>query len=123
MNKLQMNIWGRMCEIELIYQVFEDGIITELQNNTVKQINHIDFTDAKSAVIKYIEETLNEMERPEKVENIFRFVKPKKLFVVQQSDKRVFALLCNYKLDIEHGLAVVFENEVVKEVGPQDIIL
>ncbi len=32
------------------------------------------------------------------------------------------AILYDYNYDSEHGLAVVFENEILKEIGPQDII-
>jgi hypothetical protein len=31
--------------------------------------------------------------------------------------------MCNYKFDMENGLAIVFENEEAIEVGKQDIIL
>jgi len=33
------------------------------------------------------------------------------------------AIMCNCKFDMEHGIAVVFENGQFKKVGQQDIIL
>ena len=43
--------------------------------------------------------------------------------ITREKEERVFAILCNYKFDIEHGLAVVYENEKFKTVGAQDITL
>ena len=48
---------------------------------------------------------------------------PKSVLIPREKEKRVVALMCNYKFDMEHGLAIVFENEQFKTVGPQDIIL
>lgn len=33
------------------------------------------------------------------------------------------AILCNYRFDMEHGLAVLFENGTYKSVGSQDTVL
>lgn len=123
MNKQMMNIWGRNHEIEIKYEIFDDEPITNNQIMTADNLNSADFAGAKKAVIDYVEEELAEVNTPAKVDNIFRYVIPKKIFIAHSDENRVFALLCNYRLDMEHGLAVVFENEKCKEVGPQDIIL
>ena len=34
-----------------------------------------------------------------------------------------FALMCNFRFDMEHGIAVIFENGAYKDVGPQDMVL
>jgi hypothetical protein len=31
--------------------------------------------------------------------------------------------MCNFKFDMEHGLAIVFEDEKLKKIGPQEIVL
>lgn len=31
--------------------------------------------------------------------------------------------MCRYKFDAEHGIAVVFKEGKLEEVGPQDIIM
>ena len=31
--------------------------------------------------------------------------------------------MCNFKLDMEHGIAVIFEDGKFKTAGPQDLIL
>ena len=56
------------------------------------------------------------------VDNIFKYVIPKDIYILQD-EKRKVAILCNYKFDMEHGLAIVFENEKFKTIVAQDIIL
>ena len=57
-------------------------------------------------------------------ENIFRYVKPKQLYIKRSvTKKRIAGLLCNFKFDIEHGLAVYIEEGKVSKVDSQDIIL
>ena len=33
------------------------------------------------------------------------------------------SLLCNYRFDEEHGIAITYENEKLKNIGPQDDVL
>ena len=57
------------------------------------------------------------------IENIFKYVAPKYLYVARNKDSRIVAIMCNYKFDPENGIAVVFENEKLNKIGMQDIIL
>lgn len=54
-----------------------------------------------------------------------RIVKPTELIVrrVRKNGKRRLGLLCDVTWDIEDGLGVKIEDEVVEEVGYQDIVL
>ncbi len=56
------------------------------------------------------------------VDNIFKYVIPKTISV-PKAKKRVVAIMCNFKFDMEHGMAIVFEDEKIKKIGPQDIVL
>lgn len=56
----------------------------------------------------------------EKIDIIFRFVVPESIFV--KRDGRI-ALMCRYKFDIDHGIAIVFKDNNIVDVGQQDIIL
>ena len=58
----------------------------------------------------------------QEIDNIFKYVIPKRIFI-PRTDKKIVAILCDYKFDMENGIAVVFENEKFKEIGVQDIIL
>ena len=57
------------------------------------------------------------------IDNIFKYVMPINIYIPRNKNKRVTAIMCNYKFDVEHGLAVVFENEVFMVIDAQDIIL
>lgn len=61
--------------------------------------------------------------KEDEIENIFRYVMPKSIFVPHIEKHRVASILCDYKFDMKHGIAVVFENGRFKEVGPEDIAL
>ena len=59
------------------------------------------------------------------VSNLKKLVEPAELMVrrVRKNGKRRLGLLCNVCWDIENGIGVKIEDEVVEEVGYQDIVL
>ena len=71
-----------------------------------------DFTDEWSPIITKQSEMVN-------------LVQPKELFIQQTfgSDTRVVGLLLECSWEQSLGLAVMFVNEALQEVGPQDIVL
>lgn len=54
-----------------------------------------------------------------------RLVKPTELIVrrVRENGNRRLGLLCDVSWDIENGLGIKIEDEIVEEVGYQDIVL
>ena len=76
----------------------------------------------RNAVEKYCRDLLIEDVDNGKKDNIFSYVKPEYLFVKHEDKPRV-AIMCKYRYDMEHGLAVVFSADGDISVGPQDIIL
>ena len=48
---------------------------------------------------------------------------PKSIYVPQVSGHKIVAIMCYYKLDMEHGLAIVFEDNKLKDIGEEDIVL
>ena len=80
------------------------------------------FDSAESEVEKYILKNGLKENGISEVDNIFKYVMPKSISV-PKAKKRVVALMCNYKFDMEHGIAVIFEDEKFKKVGPQDLVL
>ncbi|WP_010532260.1 DUF6985 domain-containing protein [Lentibacillus jeotgali] len=59
------------------------------------------------------------------IQALKKLVKPTELIVrrVRKNGKRRLGLLCDVSWDIENGLGVKIEDEVVEEVGYQDIVL
>ncbi len=123
MNKIKINIWGRDFELYISYHIFPGENITETQMHTSEAISQIDFTDSLGEVKKYIVKDNSELFGSRSIDNIFKYVKPKCIMVARSKQEHIFAIMCDYKFDMEHGLAVVYENGIFKQVGPQDIIL
>ena len=122
-NSVNLNIWGRAFELNIVFQNFPGEEVTTNQERVVETLGSIEYGQSldpvKEYIVKYNAEDLAEPE----ISNIFKYVIPKSVLIPRENDKRIAALMCNYKFDMEHGMAVVFENEKFKAVGPQDIIL
>ena len=67
--------------------------------------------------------SLNSEEIEQPIENIFKYVAPKYLFVPRDNEKKIIAIMCNYRFDMDNGIAVVFEDGELSEIGSQNIIL
>ena len=123
MNKINLQIWKRNFELPVIYQNYPGESVTETQRETLQSIAFVDFDSAKDGVISYIRKWFSSELGDDSLDNLFRFVMPESVLVSRTDGKRVFALMSDFKLDMEHGIAIVFENENFKAAGPQDIIL
>ena len=150
MNSLKIKIWGREFELGVAFNVFEGKEVTDAQKNaldlflkanasnivsdensaeTQKQDKEsmaeatlIDIS--KSAVEEYCLDNSNGNEIYNPITNIFKYVIPKYILVDNLCEvSRTVALMCNFKFDMEHGLAVVFRNEKFDEVGEQGLVL
>ena len=124
MNKVRTQIWGREFELPVIIKQFKGKEITDTQKEAVERLEqNLDiFNLAKDEVEKYIIDNGLKEKGINEIDNIFKYVIPKSISV-PKSKKRVVALMCNFKFDMEHGLSIIFENEKLKEVGSQDLIL
>ena len=122
-NKINLTIWGRTFDLYYIYQNYSGEEVLPNQERTVEQIPNADFQSAMEAVKRYILKHNKEELQEESIPNLFKYVMPKRILIPRETEKRVFAIMCNYKFDMEHGLAIVFENEKFVAVGLQDIIL
>ena len=124
MSKVKTTIWGREFELPVIVKQFKGKDVTEIQEDAVDQLerNMVIFDSAESEIEKYILKNGLKENGISEVDNIFKYVMPKSISV-PKAKKRVVALMCNYKFDMENGIAVIFEDEKFKKVGPQDLVL
>ena len=123
MNKAT-TIWGRNFELRVIYQNFPDESVTEAQEKSVDAIEQTDFSSALEMLKEYIRKwNTAELKDDTAISNIFKYVIPKSFLIPRKEGKPCFALMCNYKFDMEHGIAILFENGKCKAVGPQDLVL
>ncbi len=125
MNKINISIWGRDFELGLEYDCYSNEGILPTQEKAVEMIiaNKKCIEDSLTAVKNYCMKNNNGELKEKVINNIFKYVIPKYLYVKRDDNKRVVAIMCNYKFDMENGIAIVFENEGFVTIGKQDIIL
>lgn len=125
MNKVKVLIWGREFDLDVVYDCYSNEEILTLQKDAVEAFVRTDKAIAASLDIvrEYCLSENREEIGSDVIENIFKYVAPKYLYVSRDEEKRVVSIMCNYKFDLENGIAVVFENEEFSKIGKQDIIL
>ena len=124
MNKVKLNIWGRDFDLPVMIKQFKGKDITDEQKNALESFKTCEkaINAAKDDVEKYILKNGLRDTGMDSVDNIFKYVIPKSISV-PRSKNRTVAIMCNYKFDMEHGLAIILENEKFKRIGPQDVVL
>lgn len=125
MNKIKIMLWGREFNLDITYDCYSNEKILKSQETAVQ-----DFSKAVESIDSSLEEvkkyclSINKEEiGSEVIENIFKYVAPKYLFVPRDEKKQVVAIMCNYKFDTESGIAIVFENGKFKTICKQEIML
>lgn len=123
MSKRVFDIWGREFELNVIFECYPDEEVLSSQRAAVEQVCIPGVIDTALEYVKnYIKNTaVSQVELP--INNIFKYVMPKSIFVPHSKKSSQIAIMCNYKFDAEHGIAIVFEDGKYKEIGTQDIIL
>ena len=123
MNKVNVEIWGREFELGVSFQNYPGEDITENQQKTLAAVPAANYDAAKTGVEGYIRKFFADELGEDNLDNIFRFVMPKSVLIPRTEDSNSFAIMCNFKLDMEHGIAVIFEDGKYITAGPQDLIL
>lgn len=125
MSKEKITIWSRDFDMEVKYDCYSGEEVLQIQKDAIDA-----FLQSEGA----IEASLDQVKQyclknnkaeigSENIENIFKYVAPKYLYVARNKKSRIVAIMCNYKFDPENGIAIVFENEKLSNIGMQDIIL
>lgn len=124
MNKTNIKIWGRDFELPITIKTFSSGKPTEMQMKALE--NFLSLSSIIDESKKYVENYIcdNPMSKIdwEEIDNIFKYIMPKCIYVPKDKN-RIVAILCYYKFDMEHNLSIVFENEKFKSVGSEDDVL
>jgi len=125
MSKCKITIWDRAFDLSVVYECDSGEEVLESQKEAFAMLedNEKEVADSLTAVKKYVQKTGASQLTDDSIENIFKYVMPKSIFVPHTKKHRIAAIMCNYKFDMEHGIAVVFENGKFKKVGAQDIVL
>lgn len=119
---IKINIWQRDFDIEVVYDLLSGETVSKEQEGALRQFISCkeQITASKSDVEKYCLQENGAEIGANSIENIFKYVVPESIYV--KRDGRV-AIMCNYRFDLEHGVAVVFKDGKLIKIGPQDIIL
>lgn len=124
MNKVKVVLWGREFNIVVSYSCYPGEVITQVQKDALTEFctqqNPVD--GMLDELKQYVINTSDGKLESTNIDNIFKYVMPQSLYI-PRSPKKMVAVICNYKFDMENGIAVVFENGEFKQIGAQDIIL
>ncbi len=117
-------IWERSFSLPIEYDCYDVETVTVAQKKAVKALTEQpDWIEkAKEHVMAFCREQVLADNENTKKDNVFSYIKPEYLFVKREEHPRV-AIMCKYRYDMEHGVAVVFAADGSVTVGPQDIIL
>lgn len=123
MSKYMLNIWGREFELNVVYECYPGEKVLDSQKATINWLGEGDLFSVALDHVKYyvMKNAPTSVDLP--IENIFKYVIPKSIFVPHSVKVPKLALMCDYRFDLEHGIAIVFEDGNYKEIGEQDIIL
>jgi hypothetical protein len=123
-KKVKLCIWDRDFELPIEYDCYTGEKVTKEQIDAIEKFskNEKVIKMAKEVVEKYCLKNVNADNENQKKDNIFSYIKPDYLFVKREPNPRV-AIMCKYRYDQEHGLAVIVSSDEKITVGLQDIIL
>ena len=122
MNK-EVLIWDRKINIRIDYDLYDNETATDEQEQRLEEfINNTQLLNDKTAISEYCLKN-NGKEIGNNVDNLFKYIAPTAILIPQSEKNKRIILLCNYKFDIEHGIAIIFENNSFSKIVPQDDVL
>ena len=121
---VRVNIWGRVFSLRVKYRCHKGETPTKKQVSAfdwfVKQVKTIE--KSRKNVEDFCRKQVLLDDENQKKDNVFSYVMPDYVFIDREDNPNV-AIMCHYRYDPEHGLAVVFDYKGNVTVGIQDIIL
>ena len=127
MNKINLTIWGRGLDVGVIYDCYSGETVLQYQRDAydafLANVSAL-LDSAESKVKEYILSNSPEEISGSEITNIFRYVKPKDIFIKRNRDEQhIVALMCSYKFNPEAGMAIIFKDEKLFSIGTQNEIL
>lgn len=123
MNNLNIKIWNREFDLPVVFDCFDDEEIIENQKSAVNAFLDANLDESFEEIKSFCLKNNGDDIGTDVIDNIFKYVMPKSIYVPRDKRNRIIAIMCDYKFDIEHGIAVVFVNNKFLKVVPQDDIL
>lgn len=122
---IKLTIWDREFSLPIEYDCYENEKVTKEQVKSLETFSsHTDWIDdSKKHVESYCKKQVLEDKGNSKKDNVFSYIKPDYVFVKRDKEQPRVAIMCKYRYEPEHGLAIVFSSKGEITIGIQDIIL
>ena len=123
----KLAIWGRELSINIIFDCYEDEIITQVQEYTLDSYLNNQDEYNKEAFLAFQTYCINEY--PDEFsnvgfDNIFKYIIPNMIYIKNDYlNREMFGIICKFKYDLENDIACVFINGKIDSVGPNTVIL
>lgn len=106
----KIKVWGREFDLEIEFELLDSDEVTDQQKETLDGfLNMAEMLLADAEPVKQYCLTHSDNEISAPIDNIFKYVIPTTVLIGEDSTQHV-VLLCDYKYDFEHGLAVAFDK-------------
>ena len=124
-ESVDITIWGREFNLPVEYDCYDGEVIIKGQIDALETfIARKDWLEkAKCYIEAHCKAAVMDDDENHNKDNIFSYIKPECIFIKHEVNYPRLALMCKYRYDPEHGLAVVFSHNGTITVGIQDIIL
>lgn len=123
MNKVTLGIWNRKLTLNVYFKTYKGKQITEAQKNAYENfIISKSLNSSLNELFSYIEKEYKD-KLSGNIDNIFKYVMPNTIYIPNSTKEKTVVLLCDFKFNNEHGLALVFEKEQLTKIAFQDEIL
>ena len=124
-ENIKISIWGRDFTLPVLFNCYAGEEVTAEQIRALEKMisNSALIEKSKKSVESFCELEVMADEKNIDKDNIFTYIKPVSIFVKHEIINPRVAIMCKYRYDLEHGLAVVFSHDGKIEVGNEDIII
>ena len=124
-EELKITIWNREFTLPVIYDCYKGEKVTPEQKASFQSFTeHPEWIKAAKVLVEdYCKEAVLQDEQNIKKDNIFSYVIPDYIFVRRSKEKPKVALICKYRYDFEHSLAVMFAMDGKVNVGNQELLI
>lgn len=122
---IEITIWERKFNLPVEYDCYKGEKVTKEQMSALEAFKSQGrwIEDSKKKVEAFCRDDVKGDDENQKKDNIFSYIKPESIFVKRDKENPRVAIMCKYRYDPEHGIAVVFSHDGNVTVGIQDIIL
>lgn len=129
-NTYNGKMYGRDVKLQINMDNYHGEKITKRQKEIKDSIKDTNLSSSLSKLKQYIKDNdsdnLVEFDpKDREIANPFRYIKPRYIYIPRydHNNEKEFHVMCDYRFDPEHGLAITYGNKKCKRVIQQDYVL